>query len=258
MILNVKNLSYYYGEKKVLDDISFNVEEGDFISILGPNGSGKTTLMKAILGVSNGKRRGLILLNDKKIEEYSYKELAKNISAVFQTNSLEFDFTVEEIIEMGRYPYINRFNSISNNDKLIIKKSMDYVGVTNFAERSYKKLSGGEFQRVMIGRALAQEANILILDEPVNHLDLKYQISILKLLKKLNQEKKITVIIILHDLNLASLFSDRIILLKNGSIENIGSPQDVLTQDNIERLYEAEVYINTYPEISIPYIIPKV
>ncbi|NLM05508.1 MAG: ABC transporter ATP-binding protein [Tissierellia bacterium] len=258
MILDIKNLSYYYGDKEVLHNISFGVEEGDFISIIGPNGSGKTSLMKAILGVSSGKRKGSILLNNILIENYSYKELAKNIAAVFQTNSLEFDFTVEEIIEMGRFPYLKRFESIAKRDKEIINKVMKYVGITEFANRSYKKLSGGEFQRVMIGRALSQEAKILILDEPVNHLDLKYQIAILNLLKNLNEEDNITIIVILHDLNLASLYSDKIILLKDGRVENIGDAKSVLTLENIESLYETNVYINNYPDSMQPYIIPKI
>lgn len=253
-MLLIKNYSFAYKEKTILKNVNLKIEDGEFLTLLGPNGSGKTTLMRAILGELRGKSSGDIFLNDKPLRSYSEKERAKEIAAVFQFNHPNFDYTAKELVEMARYPYLGRFGDLENDDYEIIKTAMEDTGVWGFRNRSFKEISGGELQRVMIARALAQEAKLLILDEPVNHLDMKYKLIIMSLLAKLNKERKKTIAVILHDVNLAALYSDSIAFIKKGVVFEKGSPDELITEKMIYEIYDTKVRI--IDDCNRPVIVP--
>lgn len=249
--LKVKDISFRYGMDDVLKTISLNIGTGQLVSILGPNGSGKTTLLKNMCNILE-PHEGEIDILDQSIEKYSYKELAKKVAVVHQSAEHDFEFSVEDVVLMGRYPYMKHFQNEGANDYKIADEAMRKTSTEHLRHKSIKAISGGERQRVMIARALTQETDILMLDEPISHLDIKYQIEILKLCKKLNMEKQLTIVTTLHDINLASRFSDYIVLMKDGAIITYGKPEDVITIENITKVYELDVELilsHSYPMI---------
>ncbi|KPU27723.1 ABC transporter [Caloranaerobacter sp. TR13] len=253
--VELKNIYFSYGYEDVLEDISLIIEEGKFISILGPNGSGKTTLLKNMCKLLN-PLDGKILVDDKDLNKIAFKELAKTMAAVHQDSSVNFEFTVYDIVMMGRYPYQKRFRPESERDINIVKRAMKNTETWTLKEKSIHEISGGERQRVIIARALAQEPKILLLDEPISQLDIKHQINILNLCKKLNREEKITIITTLHDINLAARYSDYILLMNKGKIKAFGLPESVLTKENIQDVYGIEVKLIKLNEYKVPYIVP--
>lgn len=255
-ILTINNLTFSYDKISVLKDINFHVSSGKFISILGPNGSGKTTLLKNICGLLK-PNEGTILLHDKEISNLNKKDFAKVISVVHQYNNIGFSFSVFDTVLMGRFPYINKFKGETKKDIKIVEEAMQNTGVWNLRNKDIREISGGERQRVMIARALVQEPELLVLDEPISNLDVKFQISILNLCKKLNEEKGLTIITTLHDINLAAQYSDSILLLDKGQIAAQGKPKNVLTPKNIEDVYEVEVEILNSEKNGFSYIIPQ-
>lgn len=253
--VQIENLSFKYDTDQVLKDIDVEIPKGSFVGILGPNGSGKTTLLKNICNIlkpDNGK----ILVNNKNVSNIKYRELAKIIAVVHQTSEIQFQFSVFDVVLMGRFPYLSRFQSEGKKDIEIAKEAMLSTGTWELRDKSINEISGGERQRVMIARALTQQPEILILDEPISHLDIKYQIGILDLCKKLNVENQITVIMTLHDINLAGRYSDYLILLDKGRIKVMDIPEKVLTQENISNVYDIEVDIFKRNGDKTPYIIP--
>ncbi|TAH63844.1 MAG: ABC transporter ATP-binding protein [Gottschalkiaceae bacterium] len=253
--VHIEKLTFKYDTDEVLKDIDIEIPKGSFVGILGPNGSGKTTLLKNICNIlkpDNGK----ILINNKNVSNIKYKELAKIIAVVHQTSEIQFQFSVFDVVLMGRFPYLSRFQSEGKKDIEIAKKAMLSTGTWELRDKSINEISGGERQRVMIARALTQQPQILILDEPISHLDIKYQIGILDLCKKLNVENQITVIMTLHDINLAGRYSDYLILLDKGRIKVMDTPEKVLTQENISNVYDIEVDILKRNGDKTPYIIP--
>ena len=210
-------LSGGYPNKAVLDSVSFQVNKGEFFGILGPNGSGKTTLLSMLSGILP-YQNGSIQIKGRDVKEYTAKELARVIAVLPQHSSFAFSYTVKEAISLGRYAHQKGwFHTWSEEDEVIVQKVMEQTGVTNFSEYHFEELSGGERQRVLLAQALAQEPEILFLDEPTNHLDLSYQKGLLDLMKKMAIEQQLTVISIFHDLNLASLYCDRLLLLRKWS-----------------------------------------
>jgi iron complex transport system ATP-binding protein len=243
--IKVNSLSHSYGQVKVLDNISIDIEKNHFITVVGPNGSGKTTFIKKLL--RNFKlTKKTIFLDNKDIREYKSKEFAKKIAAVQQNSDIRYDFSVEDIVLMGRTPYVERFKSETKKDFEIVDRVLKKTDLFKLKDRSILELSGGEKQRVIIARAIAQEPEILILDEPINHLDIKHKVKIMKLIKDLSIEKDIVVITILHDLNFSLKYSDYCILLKDGRIFDDGHPVDVLTKKNISEVYDVDVEIIGY------------
>lgn len=234
-MLKVEQLSYNINEKIIVDKVSLEVKEGEFIGIIGPNGSGKSTLLKNIYKVIK-PTSGEIRLNNKDVISMSNKELSKELAVVAQENDASFDFTVEEVILMGTYPKKKFFEQYSEEDKTIVKNVLEKIGMKEFIDRSYLSLSGGEKQRTLIGRALAQETKIIILDEPTNHLDMGSQIKTLNLLK--NSKK--TVLTALHDLNMAIRFCDRIYVMKDGKVVSHGKPGEILNHTLIKELYDVD------------------
>lgn len=240
--LKVENLKFKYSTEEVLKKITFDIPKGSFVSILGPNGSGKTTLLKSVSDVLK-PNSGEVWIKEKPLKSYSKKDLAKSMAVVHQTQPNDFDFTVEDVVLMGRYPHLNRFQSEGEADYKIAEEAMGHTSVTHLRDKNIKQISGGERQRVMIARALTQETDTLLLDEPISHLDIKYQLDVLKVCRKLSTEKQMTVVTTLHDINMASRFSDYIILMKSGEIIEMGTPMEVINKENIKRVYEVDVEI---------------
>lgn len=249
-MIQVDALKFSYGKDEILKQISFHVDKGCFVSVIGPNGSGKTTLLKNLCKLLNPDE-GQIEIEQKNLALYKPKKLAKTVAVVHQGANSTFDFNVGEVVLMGRYPYMNRFQSESTEDFEIAKLAMQQTEVYHLKDKNLYGISGGERQRVMIARALTQQPELLLLDEPISHLDIKYQLEILKLCKSLNQKRALTIFTTLHDINLASRFSDIIIMMKEGRIVKMGSPKDVITTENIKFVYDIDVEITMKPHPTI-------
>lgn len=251
----IKDLCWSYGEKKVFHNISLSFKRNRFYSIIGPNGSGKSTLLKNILKVLE-PQKGTIYIDDTDLVTLRSREIAKRMSSVPQNTHIDFDFTVQDIVLMGRNPYIRRFQSESARDIQISKKAMLDTNTWELRDKNINEISGGERQRVIVARALAQEADIMLLDEPVSQLDIHHQLEVMDTLRILVDNSGLTVISVLHDLNLAAQYSDHIILLNGGGVVAEGSPDQVLTKANIETAYNIEVQIISNPVTGKPHIIP--
>lgn len=254
-IIYTRHLNWYYGNSHILKDINLGFETGKFTTILGPNGSGKTTLLRNIT-MALIPNRGTVFLKKRDILSYTNRERARNMAVVPQNTYIDFDFSALDIVLMGRQVYLERFEDEGPEDMEIAKYAMEYTNTWDLRDRPVTQLSGGEMQRVVIARALAQEADILIMDEPVSHLDIYYQMEILDLIKMLQFEKNLTVIAVLHDLNLASQYSDHIVLLKDGYVKAKGVPKEVITEANIEDIYGVDVCIIEHPQTGSSYVIP--
>mgnify|MGYP000126621338 CR=1 FL=1 len=255
MSLKARDIHFYYGAKKILDGISFTAEKGELIGIVGPNGSGKTTLLKVLDGILKPKF-GSVYLDGRKIQEMGIDEIARNIAVVPQDSSTDTEFTVFEMVMMGRIPHLGKFSIETIEDEVEVEKWMKLTETLHLADRKMSEISGGERQRVIIARALAQEPRVLLLDEPTANLDVCYQLQIMDLLKKLTREFKLIVICAIHDLNLASRYCDRLILLRDGRIVAMGKPIEVITTENLRKVFEVEVKINYDSETDSINIIP--
>jgi iron complex transport system ATP-binding protein len=238
--INIKDLEFSYDKRKILKKLKFDISKLEFITILGPNGCGKTTLLKNLCAYEKPDS-GMIMYDNEQIKHLSAKERAKKMAVVHQQNDIGFDFSVKDIVLMGRYPHLKKFESEKEDDFKWVEYVMKETEVFHLKDKSIAEVSGGERQRIVIARALAQQTDLIYLDEPISHLDIKHQIGILKLCKKLIKEKNLTVVMTLHDINLASRFSDKILLMCKGEIKAYGKPEDVLTIKNIENVYEVQV-----------------
>ena len=232
--LTINKLSFNYAEFPVLKDVELEMELGEVLSIVGPNGSGKSTLLKCINRILKTKQN-TVLIDGKDASKINIKELSKIMGYVPQSSTSTFPFTVFDVVLMGRRPYIHW--NLSERDNEIVAEMLDFLCIGELAMRHYNELSGGEQQKVIIARALAQQPQILLLDEPTSSLDIKHQLEILCILRSLAQSKERSVIVAMHDLNLASRFSDRMLMLKQGRIFAAGTPESVLTEENIEVAY---------------------
>jgi iron complex transport system ATP-binding protein len=252
--LRTESLTFAYKDKPVLDNVSLSVEHGEMVGILGPNGSGKTTLLKIFSAVLTGT--GEVKVNGRRIETYGKRELSRLFAVVPQESQVLFPYTVAEIILMGRASYHSPLALEGARDLEVARASMELTDCLSFAERYLHELSGGEKQRVIIARALAQEPEILLLDEPSAFLDLKHQVQIFELMRRLNRERGLTIVAALHDLNLAALFFPRLVMLRDGKVYRDGAPKDVLTKDAIAEIYGVNVRIeqgasNERPQIFV-------
>lgn len=245
--MEVRNLSFAYGKNRVLKDISFRIKEGDITTIMGANGCGKTTLF-SLMTRNLYPRRGDIFLKGKNIQNLGLKEFARRVSIVHQYNTSSDDITVERLVSFGRTPHMKMMRGRSEEDERLIRCAMEVTNVEKYRDREISRLSGGQRQRVWIAMALAQNTKILFLDEPTTYLDIRYQIEILELVKKLNREFGITIIMVLHDINQAIYFSDCVIGLKDGLVEMEGDPQEVITRESIRSLYGIELDVTVIGE----------
>ncbi len=242
MMLKINNISFSYGQdKKILDDISLDVSQGDVLGILGINGAGKTTFIKCINNIFSPDF-GTVKINGKDISSMTPKEIAQLIAYVPQYNGTFFNINVLDTVMMGRLPYAGR--SYSKKDREIVYNILEKMNLEKFAFRSISEMSGGERQRVFIARALAQQPKIIILDEPTSSLDLHNQLFILKIIEDLAKRDNLTIIMIIHDLNLASMFCSKLVMLKEGKIFAQGNSVDVLTEENISKVYKVSSKIS--------------
>jgi iron complex transport system ATP-binding protein len=241
-MLSAKDISFSYREKPVLDGVSLEVKKGEILGILGPNGCGKTTLLK-ILNRNLHPQGGKVLMDDVDLEEISKKKIARHIAVVPQSNEIRFAFSVRDIVTMGRMPFLDNFKGESSNDLQIVEEAMEKTNISEFADRLINTMSGGERQRVIIARALAQRPDILLLDEPTLHLDINHQFEILDLVKKLSDEQSLTVVIVSHDLPMVAKYCDRMILIHDHRIFAMGTTEEVLTRENMRTVFNIEAVL---------------
>ncbi|MBF0449895.1 MAG: heme ABC transporter ATP-binding protein [Candidatus Magnetomorum sp.] len=244
--LCVENISHQYEKTDILKKVSFKVKQGSFCIIIGPNGSGKTTLLKTIAGMEKSKE-GYISILGRNLKTYAIRELAKILAYVPQTASLDFPFSVFDVVRMGRSPHLGVLGNERESDIEIVQKAMVFTDIEHLAKRKMNCLSGGESQRVNIARAICQEPQIILLDEPTASLDLGHQTRIMDLMAKLKTDRGMTIIMISHDINLAALYGDQILILKEGEIVSQGAPKDVITYETIETTYECIVLVDESP-----------
>lgn len=258
MIIEAEKLSYRYGQLQALNNLDFQVKQGELLGVIGPNGSGKTTLIKNITGVL--KSDGQVYFNNKEVSlsALDRKDIARKIGVVPQRSQLKGDFTVREVIEMGRYPYQSKFKKSDKDGGQVVDEIIDKLNLNKFIERFTGELSGGEFQKVLVARALAQEPEILVFDEATSHLDINHSIDIFKIARELIEQKQLTVIAIIHDLNLAAQFCDRIMVLNNGEKVSIGKPEEIITEKMLTNIFNLEALIQSNPVNQRPFIIPVV
>lgn len=236
----------FTGNKEILKGINIDVKNKEFLGIIGPNGSGKSTFLKCIYRILKPSE-GKILFNGKNIDELSFRQTALDLAVVAQHNFYNFDFKVLDVVLMGRSPHKKILERDNEIDYKIARNALEKVGLKDFVERNFTTLSGGEQQRVILARALTQETECLVLDEPTNHLDIKYQLQIMDIVKSLN----LTVIAAIHDLNIAAMYCDRLVALKDGQIVGAGKPKDLLTEKFIKDLYEVDTKIEALPNDNI-------
>jgi len=241
-IIEVENLSFSYCASMILKALSFEVMPGMFLAIAGPNGAGKTTLLNLLCGLLSPKA-GSIKIEAADIESYSTKKLAQKVAVVRQEFVPVFDFTVTEMVSMARTPYLGTFGFESKADKKIVAEALETTDTIQFASRPLGSLSGGERQRVFIARALAQDTDIMLLDEPTSFLDLKYQVGIYDLLKSTQLEKGKTIVAVTHDINLAAQYCDEILLLGANSSYHIGKAKNVFSPEQIKKVFGVSTFV---------------
>lgn len=254
-IINIEKLNYSYGRKEVLKELSLDIDENKLTGIIGPNGCGKSTLAKNIIKYINGKFESFKIM-DTDIRELNHKKIAQLISYIPQKSIIIPNISVFDYVLLGRFPLLkNSWDNYSEQDYEIVEKNINLLNIRELKDRNIETLSGGELQKALLARALAQEAKILLLDEPTSALDLNNAVEFMKILKNISIKKNISVIIIIHDLNLASLFCDSLIILKDGRFIEKGSPKEVINEANIKSVYNLDCKV-CYNENDKPYIIP--
>ena len=243
MNLNAKEVSVTLSGREIVKQVSLEVKNRRFVGLLGPNGSGKTTLLKSIYRVLKPSA-GLVTLDDVDIQKLAYRDTARRMGVISQFTVMNFDFTVEEVVLMGRAPHKTAFSRDTEEDYRIAEDALRRVDMLDFRDRSFNTLSGGEKQRILLARTLAQQVELLILDEPTNHLDIKYQIQIMDVVKGLG----VGVLAALHDLNLTLLYCDYVYVLKDGRVVAHGRTEDVITEELIREIYEVDCAVQRHPK----------
>jgi len=254
-ILTLKGVHFSYNDnREILSDINFSLSKGELLGIIGPNGSGKTTLLKVISGILK-PNKGNIFLQGQDLNNFSIEKIAKFISVLPQDTWVTFNFKAKEVVFMGRLPYISRLKGEALEDYQISREAMKKTHSLSLSENNIQEISGGERQRVFMAKALAQTPQLLLLDEFTSHLDLNFRYEMLNLLKKSLAENSLSIISVFHDLNLASIASHRLILLNEGKIEKIGTPQEVLNEENLQKVYGVKPILINHPHLKVPQVI---
>jgi len=253
-VLDINNISTGYYDENIIRGVSLNINKGDFLGIIGPNGSGKTTLLRAVTRVLK-IRSGSVFFKGKDIQQMGMKEFCRNVAFVSQDIAADFSFTVMELVLLGRIPHLKRLQLESRKDLEIAERALSLTACSSLKDKNIDELSAGERQRVLLARALAQEPVLLFLDEPTSHLDIGHQIQVMDLLSKFNRESGLTIAMVLHDLNLASAYCNRICLMDGGKVFKEGLPEEVLTYQNIEQVYKTIVLVNNNPVTKKPNIV---
>ncbi|MGE7113513.1 heme ABC transporter ATP-binding protein [Lysinibacillus sp. NPDC047702] len=249
MTLEAKQVSYSIHDQRILHEVSIQIREKQFVGLIGPNGSGKSTLLKNMYRLLKPEN-GTVLLNEQDIFKQSSKTIARNLAVVSQETPVLFDFTVHDLVSMGRTPHKKLLELDQERDFQIVKDALNQTGIAHLEKRSFSSLSGGEKKRVMVARALAQQAQILILDEPTNHLDIQHQLQLMDLIQTLH----LTVVAALHDLNIAAMYCDQIYVLQKGQIVCSGTPEEVLTPTLLQDVFGVYADIQTHPLTGKPYL----
>lgn len=255
VMLSFSHAAVGYGEKLVLRDVSFQITKGEYVALIGSNGTGKSTLIKCVSGLLP-LEGGEVQICGKDLRRLKARERARMVAVVPQSYYVDYGFTVEDIVMMGRNPYIDLRHRESKKDREIAERAMELTKTTQFRDRLYNELSGGERQRVILARAITQQPQIILLDEPTSALDLHHQIEVMELIRDLNEKEQITVMAVLHDINLASRFCSRIVILKDGKVKADGTPQEVINRDEMEALYDMKLFVKNNPLLGKPEIIP--
>ncbi len=256
-IIRLRDFSFRLAKKEILRNVSFDVAEGEYLSIVGPNGAGKTTLLKCIDRLLEGGS-GRIEICGRPLQSYRQKELARLVGYVPQADGRLFPFTVEQFVMMGRYPYLSPFSSIGKQDRLAVAEALRQTGTVEFAGRLLETLSGGERQKVFIAAAMAQGAKILLLDEPTTFLDYYHQDDIRTLLDRANRKSGVTIISVTHDVNRAALESRRIVALRQGTVEFRGTPAEIMNPQTLQRIFGSSFVLVDHPRAKLPIIAPNV
>ncbi len=256
MDLKVKGLNVGYDEKKILKDISFNVKSGEIITIIGPNGSGKSTLIKSISRYLKPKS-GDIYLDEVNIKRIKTKEIAKNLAVLPQVKGVSSDVSIEELVSYGRFPHLKFGKRMSKDDKEVITWAIEKTGLVEMKERYVANLSGGERQRAWIAMTLAQKPKMLLLDEPTTFLDICYQMEILEMVRDLNKTLGITVVMVLHDINQASRYSDKMMVINSGELREYGEPCSIVNKNLLKDIFKIDADIYEDKVNNCPYFIPK-
>lgn len=253
--LSIRGVECRYASVRILEDVTFQAEAGELIGVLGPNGAGKTTLLKTISGVLKPSG-GVVYVDGRELNQMGVKEVAKHVAVVPQDPQSAFNFTAMEIVLMGRNPHLSRFQLESPEDVQVALDSMKLAGVDHLADRVMDEISGGERRLVLIARALAQEPRILLLDEPTLHLDVANQIKVMELLRELCRKRGLLIISVLHDFNLAARYCDKLMLIGEGKVQAIGTPEETLTRENISHVFGVQVYVKKHEMTNSIYIVP--
>jgi len=251
-MLRLEGIYFAYNRDDILKDISFEVKKGEFLGIIGPNGSGKTTLLKIIARILN-PYRGSLFFENEDIRKIPYLEYAQKVAYLPSQIDIPFSYTVEEFVSLGRFPYTGRYGEIKKTDREIIEKALEQFEISQYKKRKIWELSDGERQRVFISQVVVQQSSVIILDEPTSHLDIGHSFKILDIVRDINK-KGTTVITVLHELNLASEYCSRLLLLSQGSVFSEGTAEDVITYENIEKVYETKALVYKNPHTGKPYV----
>ncbi|MBS1249478.1 MAG: Fe(3+) dicitrate transport ATP-binding protein FecE [Chloroflexi bacterium] len=254
-MLKIRDLTVHYGDVTALQAVDLTVSPGEILALIGPNGAGKSTLIRALSGVLP-LHGGEVVLDGKNITAFTPKHRAQHVAVVPQSRQLGGTFTVRQTVMLGRTPHLGLMGKATPHDEAKVDWAMEKTLVQNLSERRLAEISGGEQQRVLLARALAQDTPVLLLDEPTNHLDLQHQMNILSLVRKLVSEQNLTVLMAMHDLNLVSFFADRVALLVDSELQNVGSLEEVLTAQNIAAAYQTQVQTIPHPDSGVPLILP--
>ena len=251
--LSAQNVVFRYSAGFALKQIDLSIQEKSFLGLIGPNGSGKTTLLRILSGLLVPES-GEVTLDDISIKTLSARELAKKLAVISSEQYFEFPFPVEEIVSMGRFPHLGRFEKLGSGDRKIVNEALELTEVFHLRNRPISHLSSGERQRVLIARAIAQKPSVLMLDEPNAHLDINHQISIFRLLKRLRTHQPMSVVVVLHDLTATAAFCRTVALLSEGRLIKTGTPKEVITTETIRKVYKADVEVHTSPLSGFPQI----
>jgi iron complex transport system ATP-binding protein len=254
-MLQIQSLSVHYGSRQILYNLNLVVRTGEVLAVVGPNGAGKSTLIRAASGVLRPSD-GQVAVNGQNLATLSDMQRARLLAVVPQNNQLPGTFSVYQTVLLGRTPYLNWLGHTGPTDHAMTQLALEQTQISSLANRLVGDLSGGEKQRVLLARALAQDASLLLLDEPTTYLDLQHQSSLLNLIRELCQEKTLAVLIVLHDLNLASVYADRVALLVDGKLQAMGSPEQVLTSETLTAVYHVPVHVIPHPEYGTPLVLP--
>jgi len=254
-LLSIRSLTVSYGSQPAIHDFSLEMKPGEILALVGPNGAGKSTLIRTISGVQP-HFSGSIHLDGKNLGSLPAVERARYLAVVPQAGGLPPAFTVYQTVMIGRTPYLGWLGHASHSDHQAVIAAMQQTQIQTLSDRRVGELSGGEQQRVLLARALAQNAPVMLLDEPTTHLDLQHQSSLLNLVRSLCREKNLSILMVLHDLNLAGLYADRVALISNGKLVGIGSPSTVLTGTLLSQIYQVPVHVIPHPDYGSPLVLP--